>query len=62
MEKQGLTIRRLRGADITPAIWDLFYDFYNDTVDKKWGTAYLSRSFFKTIGATMGQQVRLIFQ
>ncbi|MEW5306847.1 MAG: hypothetical protein WDW36_009285 [Sanguina aurantia] len=60
MEKQGLSIRRLRGGAIDRATWDLFYDFYNDTVDKKWGTAYLSREFFHKIGATMPQQVLLV--
>ena len=32
MAKQGLVLRRLSGADISPALWDQFYDFYLDTV------------------------------
>ena len=29
--KQGLTVRRLRGDEITAEVWDKFYDFYIDT-------------------------------
>ena len=32
MAKQGLSIRRLKGSEITPEMWDKFYDFYLDTV------------------------------
>ena len=32
MAKQGLVLRRLSGADISPELWDQFYDFYLDTV------------------------------
>jgi hypothetical protein len=31
MAKQNLRIQRLQGAQITPDIWDAFYDFYIDT-------------------------------
>jgi predicted N-acyltransferase len=45
--KQGLTVRRLTGAAIQPHHWDKFHEFYLNTVDKRWGSAYLTRRFFE---------------
>ena len=38
--------RTLRGAEIKRAHWDAFYRFYTSTVDRKWGSAYLTQRFF----------------
>lgn len=56
----GVSIERLRGADITEAHWDAFYQFYVDTGGRKWGTPYLKREFFSMIGETMGEDTLLI--
>ena len=56
----GLTFRALSGADITEAHWDAFYRFYRSTVDRKWGSAYLSRSFFSLLGERLGDRVVLM--
>ncbi len=42
----GLTIRALRGPEIEPRHWRAFYGFYTATVDRKWGSAYLTERFF----------------
>jgi len=57
---EGLTIRHLTGAEITPAHWDAFWVFYQDTGSRKWGQPYLTRAFFDEIGQTMGDRVLLI--
>ncbi len=57
---EGLTIRHLTGAEITPAHWDAFWVFYQDTGSRKWGQPYLTRGFFDRIGQTMGDRVLLI--
>ena len=57
---EGLTIRHLTGAEITPAHWDAFWVFYQDTGARKWGQPYLTRAFFDQIGKTMGDCVLLI--
>src|SRR3984885_958132 len=57
----GLTFRALSGADITEAHWDAFYRFYRSTVDRKWGSAYLTRSFFSLLGERLGDKVVLMF-
>jgi predicted N-acyltransferase len=58
--KQGVTVHRLRGADITEAHWDAFYKFYTNTVDEHWGQAYLSRQFFSLLTRDMADDVLLI--
>lgn len=55
MAAQGLRIRRLSGAAITAQHWDTFYEFYLNTVEKRWGSAYLTRDFFtRWVGASGG--------
>lgn len=44
--KQGLTVKRLLGSEVSAELWETFYQFYLTTVDKKWGSAYLQRDFF----------------
>ncbi len=57
----GLDIRALTGTEITEAHWDAFYHFYRNTSDRKWGSAYLNRSFFSLLGERCGDSVVLIF-
>ena len=57
----GLTFHALSGADITERHWDAFYAFYQSTVDRKWGSAYLTRSFFSLLGQRLGDRVVLMY-
>ena len=56
----GLTIRALTGDRIEPAHWDAFWQFYQDTGGRKWGTPYLTRAFFDQVQATMRDDVLLV--
>jgi len=56
----GLTFRALRGGDIGKRDWDAFYRFYSSTVDRKWGSAYLTRQFFTLLGDRLGDAVVLM--
>jgi len=56
----GLDYLTLRGAEITEAHWDAFYRFYQSTVDRKWGSAYLTRKFFSLLGERLGEAVVLM--
>ncbi|TXC72399.1 N-acetyltransferase [Sphingomonas ginsenosidivorax] len=58
---EGLTIRHLTGAEITPAHWDAFWVFYQDTGARKWGQPYLTRRFFDLLGSAMADRILLIF-
>jgi predicted N-acyltransferase len=56
----GLTFRTLRGDQITRAMWDAFFGFYQATVDRKWGSAYLTRRFFPMLSERLGDRVVLM--
>jgi len=56
----GIEMVTLTGGDIKPEHWDVFYRFYIDTSDRKWGTPYLTRDFFHRIGRTMADRIVLI--
>lgn len=56
----GLQTRVLSGADLTESAWDAFYHFYRDTSDRKWGQAYLDRSFFSLLSERMADRIALV--
>ena len=56
----GLTFETLQGASITQADWQAFYQFYRNTIDRKWGSAYLSAEFFPLMAQRLGERVVLI--
>ncbi|HEY0419714.1 MAG TPA: GNAT family N-acetyltransferase, partial [Acetobacteraceae bacterium] len=56
----GLDFVALRGAEITRRHWDAFYGFYTATVDRKWGSAYLTRHFFHLLSERLGDAVVLM--
>ncbi|MCC6719597.1 MAG: N-acetyltransferase [Acetobacteraceae bacterium] len=56
----GLEFVTLRGPEITRADWAAFYDFYTSTVDRKWGSAYLTEAFFPLLGKMLGDAVVLM--
>ena len=56
----GLEFLTLQGAAITESHWDAFYRFYQSTVDRKWGSAYLTRKFFSLLGDRLGEKVVLM--
>ncbi len=55
-----LVIQKVTGLELNNEIWDSFYDFYLNTIDKKWGGAYLTKSFFYLINKTMKNKILLI--
>jgi hypothetical protein len=56
---EGLTIKHLSGKDIREADWDFFFECYQDTGSRKWGSPYLNRQFFSLIGERMGDRIVL---
>jgi uncharacterized protein len=60
VSEQGLSIEVLTGDTLTPDIWEAFYPFYLSTVDKRWGSAYLTKRFFARLGETMPERVVLM--
>lgn len=60
LEEWGLTFEALTGDGLREEHWDLFHRFYRNTVDRKWGGAYLTRDFFFRLHETMADNTVLI--
>lgn len=58
--QEGVEIVRLTGSDITEEAWDAFFACYIDTSDRKWGSPYLNRAFFRLIGERMADRIVLV--
>ena len=58
--QDGVKITRLRGGDIRSEHWDAFWEFYQDTGARKWGTPYLTREAFDLFSQRLGDQIMLI--
>lgn len=48
------------GEDLKDDVLDKFYTFYLRTIDKKWGSAYLTRQFFSLISNKIKNKILLI--
>ncbi len=59
--EDGIEIDWITGSDIEERHWDAFWRFYMDTGSRKWGTPYLTRTFFSLLGERMADDVLLIF-
>jgi len=58
---EGLEIEQLTGAALSPEHASIMYQFYISTLDRKWGSPYLTRAFFTEVFRTMGDRILLVF-
>ena len=58
--QEGLDIRTLTGADLREEHWDAFWQFYQDTGARKWGSPYLTRKAFSLLGERMAERILLV--
>lgn len=56
----GGTIETFTGDQIEPDHWDAFWQFYQDTGARKWGTPYLTRKFFDIAQETLRDDMALV--
>jgi predicted N-acyltransferase len=56
----GVAVEAVHGEAVTPALLDEFFPFYLATIDKRWGSAYLSRDFFRRLGRELKDAVVLM--
>ncbi|OUS33506.1 GNAT family N-acetyltransferase [Rhodobacterales bacterium 56_14_T64] len=56
----GGEIELFTGENLRPEHWDAFWEFYQDTGARKWGSPYLSRAFFDIAQDTMADDMALI--
>ena len=57
---EGIEIEWITGGDLTEAHWDIFFAFYMDTGDRKWGRPYLTRECFSLLGESMANELLLV--
>ena len=58
--QEGISIKRLTGDDLKPEHWDIFWQCYLDTSQRKWGRPYLTRTFFDIMQETMRDDIILV--
>ena len=56
----GGQIHRFSGDTLEPEHWDAFWEFYQDTGARKWGTPYLTRAFFDSVQQDLRDDVVLV--
>lgn len=56
----GGTIQTFSGDDLQPEHWDAFWQFYQDTGARKWGTPYLTRAFFDIAQESLRDDMALV--
>lgn len=56
----GGTIQTFTGEDLQPEHWDAFWEFYQDTGARKWGTPYLTRRFFRIAQEALRDDMALV--
>lgn len=62
ISQQGIDIEVLVGTDISAELWDIFFDFYRDTYQKRSGhNGYLNRAFFNSLSDSILAQTMVVF-
>ena len=56
----GGDIQTFTGDQIQPEHWDAFWQFYQDTGNRKWGTPYLTRTFFDCAQESLRDDMLLV--
>ncbi|MGI9211867.1 MAG: GNAT family N-acetyltransferase, partial [Methylococcaceae bacterium] len=56
----GIVMKRQRGDEVEPPLWDQVYELYCQTFAQYGNYPALSRRFFYTLAATMGENVLLV--
>ncbi len=60
VREAGVTMRRVRGEDISDAEWRFFSRCYRQTYREHFSSPYLNLDFFRTIGETMPENLLLV--
>ncbi len=60
IKQAGISFRQLRGDEISSDEWHLFYKYYREIYDRKWGFPSLTLGFFEEISRTIPEQILLV--
>jgi predicted N-acyltransferase len=58
LQERGVVVEASWGTEMGEEDWAAAQRFYRDTVDRKWGDAYLTPAFFQEALRTMAGQIR----
>ncbi len=61
VHEQGIQLERFTGNEISEKQWQVFFDFYRMTYNKRGQSEYLNIDFFMRLAETMPEQILLIF-
>ena len=56
----GGSIQTFTGDALQPEHWDAFWQFYQDTGARKWGSPYLTRAFFDIAQESLREDIALV--
>ncbi len=56
----GIEIEWVTGRELGEHHWDAFWQFYQDTGNRKWGSPYLTRKFFRLVSESMNEHILLV--
>ncbi|MEK9684165.1 MAG: GNAT family N-acetyltransferase [Rhodospirillaceae bacterium] len=56
---QGIKIETLSGQELREEHMEFFYEFYLNTIDRKWAHAYLNREFFSLLRERLANKIVL---
>ncbi len=59
--QEGLEFRHITGSAITEDHLDIFFEFYMDTGNRKWGSPYLTRKSFSLLRERMADDILFVF-
>jgi hypothetical protein len=59
VREAGVKTRILAGHEITPELWDRFYDFYAGNIERHGGMIHLTCEFFHMLGKSLPEAVAL---
>jgi predicted N-acyltransferase len=60
VQEAGIVMEVRDGPDVTPALWDLFYDFYTSNIQRHGGMIHLTREFFQLLGRSLPEALVLV--
>lgn len=60
VQEAGIVMEVRHGPDVTPALWDLFYDFYTGNIQRHGGMIHLTREFFQMLGRSLPEALVLV--
>ncbi|MEK9597460.1 MAG: GNAT family N-acetyltransferase [Alphaproteobacteria bacterium] len=60
IQESGIRFEHLTGDTIKPIHWNIFYQCYLATIEKKWGGAYLTGKFFQSLSGSIAEKILLI--